>query len=103
MENRNYNNCSNCLHQPNPVPFIVHESAMSRMERINKRLWVTIVLLVLLLTATNGLWVWYESQFSDEIVTTQIEQDSESNGRNYIVGGDFFDGAAESDSDENNP
>lgn len=85
----NYNNCTNCLHQPNPVPFIVHESAMSRAERANKRLWVVIIILVLLLTATNGLWAWYESQFEDVVTTTEIEQDADGNGNNYIVGGDY--------------
>ena len=88
MEKRNYNSCTNCLHQPSPVPFIVHESAMSRMERINKRLWVTIVLLVLLLTATNAAWSYYEAQFEDAVTTT-YEQETEDGGSNFIVGGDY--------------
>lgn len=88
MEKRNYSNCSNCLHQPNPVPFIAHESALSSMERANKRLWVIIILLVILLTATNGLWVWYESQFEDTITTT-YEQETDDGGSNFIVGGDY--------------
>lgn len=84
----NYSNCSNCLHQPNPVPFIVHESAMARMERVNKRLWVIVILLVLLFTVSNGLWIWYESQFEDTVTTT-YEQETEDGGNNYIVGGDY--------------
>ena len=96
MENRNYNNCSNCLHQPNPVPFVAHEAALSRMARANKRLWVIIILLVILLTATNGAWVWYESQFEDTVVTTEIEQDADGNGNNYVVGGDLTYGETES-------
>ena len=75
------------MHQPSPVPFIVHESTMSRMERINKRLWVTIVLLVLLLTATNAAWIWHEAQF-EESTTTTYEQETDG-GSNYIVGGDY--------------
>lgn len=28
------------------IPFVAHESAMNRMERANKRLWITIIILV---------------------------------------------------------
>lgn len=28
------------------IPFVAHESAMNRMERANKRLWITIIVLV---------------------------------------------------------
>ena len=29
------------------IPFVAHESAMNRMERANKRLWVIIIILML--------------------------------------------------------
>ena len=29
------------------IPFVAHESAMNRMERANKRLWITIIILVI--------------------------------------------------------
>jgi len=28
------------------IPFVAHESAMNRMERANKRLWIIIIVLV---------------------------------------------------------
>ena len=28
------------------IPFVAHESAMNRMERANKRLWITIIVLI---------------------------------------------------------
>ena len=27
------------------IPFVVHESAMNRMERANKRLWIVIIIM----------------------------------------------------------
>lgn len=64
------------------VPYIVHEGAMARMERTIKRLWILVVLLAVLLVATNAAWIYYESQFTDEIVT--VEQESDTGNNNYI-------------------
>lgn len=74
--------CENCTHRPDPVPFAVHESAMARMERTIRRLWILLIVLVVLLVGSNALWIWYESQFED--VTTMIEQDNESGYNNFI-------------------
>ena len=73
------------------VPYIVHEGDMARMDRMNKRLWIAIILLVVLLVASNCGWLWYESQFEDEIVTTttqKVTQTTEKGGNNDFVGGD---------------
>lgn len=67
------------------VPYIVHESGMARLERIIKRLWIAVILLVLLLVATNGAWLWYESQF--EYYDMEITQQNE-NGLNNFIGED---------------
>lgn len=29
------------------IPFVAHESAMNRMERANKRLWIVIIVLII--------------------------------------------------------
>ena len=29
------------------IPFVAHESAMNRMERANKRLWIAIIVMVI--------------------------------------------------------
>ena len=70
-----------------PVPFIVHESVMARAERTAKRLWITILLLIVLLVGTNGLWIWYESQFEYCQTTQEVTQES-SHGDNSFIGGD---------------
>ena len=35
-------------------------------ERTIRRLWILIILLIVLLFASNGAWIYYESQFADE-------------------------------------
>lgn len=84
-----------------PVPYVVHESALARMERTIHKLWVLAILLIVLLVATNAGWLWYESQFEDVTITAEQTADGQSN--NYAVGGDFIGGSAESDDQTPNP
>ena len=89
--------CKSCKESrsPSSVPYVVHESALARAERTQKRLWVTVLLLIVLLVGSNAGWLLYESQF--ETVTQTVEQEAD-NGTNNFVGGDLI-GTAESDND----
>lgn len=92
-------NCESCKgkdsHAPESVPYIVHESSMARMERQIKRLWITVLVLIAMLVATNGAWIWYESQFSD--IETTIEAEQDGSGVNIVSGGDLEYGAGSKD------
>ena len=70
-----------------PVPFIVHEGTMARAEITIKRLWITILLLIVLLVGTNAGWIWFESQFEYYQTTQEVTQES-SHGDNSFIGGD---------------
>lgn len=65
------------------IPYFVHEGEMVRMERIVKRLWITVILLIVLLVATNTVWIIYENSF-EEVVVTQENED----GYNSFIGED---------------
>lgn len=95
-------NCESCKGKdsraPESVPYIVHESSMARMERQIKRLWITVLVLIAMLVATNGAWIWYEIQFSD--IETTIEAEQDGSGVNIVSGGDLDYGA---ESKDNNP
>lgn len=75
------------------VPYIVFESEMARLERIIRKLFILLAVVLLLLFATNGYWLWYESQFEDVVTVTQDNAD----GYNNYVGndGDITNGKAE--------
>ena len=82
--------CKSCKSKEQPsetVPYIVHEGMMARAERTAKRLWITILLLIVLLVDTNGAWIWYQSQFEDIAISQENED-----GYNNFVGndGDIF-------------
>lgn len=91
MENQN---------RPENVPYIVHESAVARMERINKRLWIVLILVICLFVGTNAGWIWYESQFEDVQVEQQVET---GEGTAYVAGvGDIY-GESKAESESPSP
>jgi preprotein translocase subunit SecY len=71
------------------IPFVVYEKEMTRYERVIKKLWVIIILLIVFLVGSNIVWIVYDKQFetveSSEEYT--IEQDAESGNNNSIING----------------
>lgn len=95
-------NCDGCAEEkktPETIPYIVHETTVARMERTVKRMWVLLILLVVLLTATNGAWIWHESQFED--IYQEVTQDAESGTNNFIFGDNY--GEANDKNEGQNP
>ena len=80
--------CKSCKGNREQIPYIVHEGAISRMERVNKRLIAIIVLLIVLLVSSNIAWLVYESQFEMCNVEQDVDQENEQ-GNNIFVGGDL--------------
>ena len=80
--------CNSCNTAVQTIPYIVHEQEMARRERTEKRLWLTIILLICLLVGTNAGWIYYESQFTD-VITQEVVQEAD-NGNNSFIGGDVY-------------
>ena len=95
--------CNNCGADKTPinVPYVVHESAMARVERQSKRLTAIIIVLIVLLVFSNIGWLIYESQFENIVSTEGIVVDAEDGIANYIGNdGDIYNG--ENHSKKNN-
>ena len=78
--------CGNCKvksAQAADVPYIVHEASMARSERTVKRLWATIILLILLLVGSNAAWIWWNNQW-ETVQSWEITQENEDGNNNYI-------------------
>ena len=78
--------CGNCKvksAQAADVPYIVHEASMARSERTVKRLWATIILLILLLVSSNAAWIWWNNQW-ETVESWEITQENEDGNNNYI-------------------
>lgn len=83
------NNCNTTENTNVTVPYVVHESAMARSERHNKKLWIVVLVLIGALIGTNLAWIIYENSFEDYVITQEVEQDAD-NGTNNFVGGDVY-------------
>lgn len=89
-------NCKNELVQ---MPVSAHEADMEREDRKHKRNFIIILVLILALLASNGAWIWYESQWED--VVTTVTQEGEADGDGTVLlnnGGDMNYGESETDS-----
>lgn len=84
-----------------PVPYIVHESAMARQERAIKRLWIALLVSICLWAVTVGGVIYYEAQFVDESVWQEVDT---GEGDAYIAGiGNVNYGEGQAESDAPNP
>lgn len=83
--------CKESRQNVEPVPYIVHESAMARQERVNKRWFLAWLITFVLFIASWAGFLWYESQW--EVVETEITQENDGGYNNYIGNdGDIYNG-----------
>lgn len=69
-------NCNICKEKEThvSVPRWTHEADMARMERSNCRLLIALLLTIVLLAASWVWFIWYESQFVDEVNETYTSE-----------------------------
>ena len=89
-------NCENCKQNNETVsatiPYFAHESAMTRAERHIKRMWIALIVCIMLIFASNALWLWIMS--STEFYIEEVTLDSQDGGNANYIGqdGDIYNG-----------
>lgn len=83
------------------ITYFEHEEQMARLERTNVRVWVLCIILIILFVATNGAWIYYESQFAVTETTVEQEVDTGEGSATVIGVGDYH-GESETDSQNEN-
>jgi len=87
----------------NSVPYIVHEGDMARMERSNKRLWIVILVLIVIVIVSNIAWLCYENSMEDVTTTNEVTQELDTNGGgDAMINGDVSIGKSKENSENNN-
>lgn len=87
------------------VPYIAHEAAQARAERMNKRLIIALIVAIALLFATNLIWILRDLQY--DYVGSEVNVDTEGEGNANYIGqdGEIYNGKNnsenESESQEN--
>lgn len=80
------------------IPYVAHEADMTRMERMNRRLWILNIILILILLATNAGWLIYENSFED--VYTSVDQEVDTGeGDATVIGVGNYNGENQTDGD----
>ena len=87
------------------IPYFCHEGEMNRLERVNRRYFVIILILILILVGSNVAWMLYESQFETVTTTTEtveIDATDEANVIGFIGSENEVSYGNESKDHENN-
>lgn len=71
------------MEEKNTVPYIIHEGCLARDERVIKRLVIALILTIVLMFASNGIWLYawmqydYEGETTTKSTTTTTTQDGD--------------------------
>lgn len=80
------------------VPYLVHESAVSRMERVVKRQWIALIVAIAVIFCSNAIWLyaWMQYDYTSEEMIIDVNS-SDGGNANYIGNnGDIINGTSES-------
>ena len=84
--------------EDNSVPYIVYEGTIARFERTVRRLIIVIAIAVLLLFASNALWIYEWMQYD----YTDVTVDSQDGGNANYIGANGYINNGEGRSQEEN-
>lgn len=82
------------------VPYIVYESAQARHERSNKRMLIALIIAIVMLFASNLVWIWYINQY--DFANYEVSTDGGGDAYYNELVGDGQINYGESDSTEAN-
>ena len=69
--------------------YMAFESSQARIERVNFKLWIVILVLIVTLIGTNVGWLIWENQWQYVQTDTTIEATQDGSGTNIVGGGDI--------------
>lgn len=84
------------------IPYIAYEAEQARSERNIKRLIIALIISVILIFASNALWLyaWCQYDYSSEKTTSVVDVDGKQGNANYIGNnGDINNGKNSSEKD----
>jgi hypothetical protein len=87
------------------IPYIVYESAMTRAERHARRLVIVIIMTIIFLFVSNGLWLynWFQYDFTSDTSET-VTVDAKEGTANYIGNdGDIINGQDSGNKENDTP
>lgn len=78
------------------VPYIAYEATQARHERTTKRLIIALIVVTVLMFASNIFWLYAWMQYDYESTETMVDVNSRSGPANYIGNdGDIYNGQSD--------
>lgn len=84
------------------IPYIAFESSQARMERVNRKLWIVILVVIVALVGTNAGWIWWENQWQYVQSSTEVSQELDADGDAIINDGVHINEQSTTDSEADN-
>lgn len=79
------------------------DSFIMLQEKTIRRQWIVIILLILVAVGSNLAWIYYESQFTEEVTTQEVTQGLDAEGGDAIINdGVHINGEGTTDGENNN-
>ena len=66
------------------IPYFAHEGMMARMERTVKRLWIALIIAVVIIIASNAIWLYAWMQYDYVDMDRSIDINADNGTANYI-------------------
>lgn len=83
--------CNNCGNKSiTSISYVAHESEVNCLERIIKRQWIALILVICMLFTCFAGFVWYESQYETVESWEQNVEQNATQGVNNFFGGDYY-------------
>lgn len=105
IDGKKYHNVDTFIMQPTVEDKFATE-LLHEVKASAKRWFIAFIVVLCLWFATIGAFLWYISLPVEVTETSSVEQQSDNNSNNYVVGGDYDGGLSErelqEDSSENN-
>lgn len=82
------------MNEDKVIPYIAYEGTQARLERMNRRVWILCIILIISLLGTNAGWIAYEAQFMDVSVEQEVDT---GEGDATVIGVGDYNGEGETD------
>lgn len=86
--NNEQNTAQNTVQEPVNIPYVVYRDLMAHTRWTIKSLIIALIVAVVLMFASNGIWVYYWNQYDFATEETVTTVDSEGDGIANFTGGD---------------
>ena len=70
------------------VPYLVYEGTQARNERTIKKLIIALIIAIILIFATNAIWLYFWNSYEYEVIESSVDLSTDGGGDANYIGND---------------